>query len=142
MIMTELATNVGAHKKLYAISRIIDADFLATIARVTEALKREGFGVLTDIDVAATLKQKLGVTFPPYRILGACNPAMAHRALLLEDKIGTMLPCNVIVREAGPGHIEVAAINPHFTMQNVGNPALLDVASDITDRLGRVVASV
>jgi uncharacterized protein (DUF302 family) len=111
------------------------------VARVVEALKREGFGVLSDIDVAATLKQKLGIDFRPYRILGACNPPLAHQALSAEDKIGVMLPCNVIVQVVGAGKIEVASIDPRAAMDRVGNPALADVAHEVADRLTRVISA-
>jgi uncharacterized protein (DUF302 family) len=124
----------------YYMSRTIESRFDEAVARVVDALKREGFGVLSDIDVAATLKQKLGIEFRPYRILGACNPPLAHQALSAEDKIGVMLPCNVIVQEAGAGKIEVASIDPRAAMERVGNPALADVAREVADRLARVVS--
>jgi uncharacterized protein (DUF302 family) len=125
----------------YYMSRIIESGFDEAVVKVVEALKREGFGVLSDIDVAATLKQKLGIDFRPYRILGACNPPLAHQALSAEDKIGVMLPCNVIVQEVGAGEIEVASIDPRAAMDRVGNPALADVAHEVADRLTRVISA-
>ena len=106
---------------------------------LTEALKRESFGVLTDIDVRATMKAKLGEEFRLYRILGACNPQLAHRALMLEDKIGTMLPCNVIVQQHADGAVEVSAVDPIASMQAIGNPGLAEVAKEVQARLKRVV---
>jgi len=126
----------------YHFSRTIDLPFDQAVARVTEALKREGFGVLTDIDVSATLKAKLGVAFRPYRILGACNPPLAHRALELEDKIGTMLPCNVIVQEHGAGNVEVSAVDPAASMQAIENTALAEVAEEVRGRLQKVIDSL
>jgi uncharacterized protein (DUF302 family) len=123
-------------------SRVVEAGFDETVARVVEALKEEGFGVLTDIDVSATMKQKLGVDFRKYRILGACNPPLAHKALSAEDKIGVMLPCNVIVQDAGAGKTEVAAIDPRAAMERVGNPALADLAQAVAHRLGRVLQAL
>jgi uncharacterized protein (DUF302 family) len=126
----------------YYISRTIESGFDQAVAAVVNALKGEGFGVLTDIDVAATMKQKLGIDFRPYRILGACNPPLAHKALSAEDKIGVMLPCNVIVQEAGAGQVEVAAIDPRTAMERVGNPALTDLANEVADKLTRVVSAI
>jgi uncharacterized protein (DUF302 family) len=126
----------------YYFARTVDGDLDAVVGRVTEALKAEGFGVLTTIDVQATLKNKLDVDFRPYRILGACNPQFAHRALLAEDKIGTMLPCNVVVQDAGGGRTEVAAVDPIASMASVENPALADIAGDVRERLRRVVRSL
>ncbi len=126
----------------YYMARVIDAGFDETIARTVDALKKEGFGVLTDIDVSATMKQKLGVDFRRYRILGACNPALAHNALTAEDKIGVMLPCNVIVQEADAGKTEVAAIDPRAAMERVGNPALAELAREVAERLGRVLQAL
>jgi uncharacterized protein (DUF302 family) len=123
----------------YHFSKMLDVPFDQAIARTTEALKREGFGVLTDIDVAATMKAKLGEDFRPYRILGACNPQLAHRALLLEDKIGTMLPCNVIVQQHADGSVEVSAVDPVASMQAIQNPGLAEVANEVRARLKRVV---
>jgi uncharacterized protein (DUF302 family) len=123
----------------YHFSKTIDVPFDQAVSRVTEALKREGFGVLTDIDVAATMKAKLGEDFRPYRILGACNPQLAHRALQLEDKIGTMLPCNVIVQQHEGGGVEVSAVDPVASMQAIDNPGLADVATEVRAKLRRVV---
>jgi uncharacterized protein (DUF302 family) len=123
----------------YYLSRTVAAPFDAVVGRVTAALKLEGFGVLTDIDVQATLKAKIGADVTQYRILGACNPAFAHQALQMEDKLGVLLPCNVIVRDAGEGKVEVAAIDPVTSLGRVGNPALLSVATEVRDRLQRVV---
>jgi uncharacterized protein (DUF302 family) len=126
----------------YYIARVVEAGFDETVAKVVDALKKEGFGVLTDIDVAATMKQKLGVDFRQYRILGACNPPLAHKALSAEDKIGVMLPCNVIVQQVGEGKTEVAAIDPRAAMERVGNPALAELAQEVAQRLGRVLQAV
>ena len=123
----------------YHFSKKLDLPFDQAVLRVTEALKKEGFGVLTDIDVGATMKAKLGEDFRPYRILGACNPQLAHRALLLEDKIGTMLPCNVIVQQHEDGDVEVSAVDPVASMQAIQNPGLADVAREVRARLKRVV---
>jgi uncharacterized protein (DUF302 family) len=122
----------------YYYTRTLDLSPDDAEARVREELKKEGFGVLTEIDVQATLKKKLGADFRPYKILGACNPPFAHKALQAEDKIGTMLPCNVIVQEKN-GQTEVAAVNPVASMQAVGNEALRDIAEEIRDRLRRVI---
>jgi uncharacterized protein (DUF302 family) len=123
----------------YHFSKRLDLPFDQAVERVTEALKREGFGVLTDIDVRATIKSKLGEEFREYRILGACNPPLAFRALQLEDKIGTMLPCNVIVQEHQSGVIEVSAFDPVASMQAIDNPGLADVAKEVQAKLQRVV---
>jgi uncharacterized protein (DUF302 family) len=105
-------------------------------------LEKQGFGVLTDIDVQATLKKKLDVSFHPYRILGACNPRMAHQALQAEDKIGTMLPCNVVVQELPNGSVEVSAVDPVASMQAIENPKLASIAGEVRDLLKQVVASL
>jgi uncharacterized protein (DUF302 family) len=123
----------------YHFTKRLDVPFDQAVSRVTEALKREGFGVLTDIDVKATMKAKLGEEFRPYRILGACNPQLAHRALMLEDKIGTMLPCDVIVQQHAGGAIEVSAVDPVASMQAIGSPGLAEVAKEVQARLKRVV---
>jgi uncharacterized protein (DUF302 family) len=126
----------------YYFSKTLHMPFEQAIAHVTEELKKEGFGVLTEIDVKATMKQKLGADFRNYRILGACNPPFAHKALLAEDKIGTMLPCNVIVQEVAEGEVEVAAIDPIASMQAVDNPALGEVAVQVQAKLKKVVDSL
>jgi uncharacterized protein (DUF302 family) len=123
----------------YHFSKTLDLTFDQAVARVTEALKSEGFGVLTDIDVAATMKAKLGEEFRPYRILGACNPQLAYRALSLEDKIGTMLPCNVIVQQHEGGKVEVSAVDPVASMQSIANPGLAEIAGEVQTRLKRMV---
>ena len=123
----------------YHFSKRLDGPFDQAVARVSEALKREGFGVLTDIDVSATLKAKLGEDFRPYRILGACNPQLAHHALQLEDKIGTMLPCNVVVQQHADGAVEVSAVDPVASMQAIQNPGLAEVAKEVQARLKKVI---
>lgn len=123
----------------YYFSKTINESFEGAIEKVTEALKAEGFGILTEIDVQATLKKKLDVDFRPYKILGACNPPFAHQALLAEDKIGTMLPCNVIVQQQDNGKVEVAAIDPVASMQAVENETLGEVAGTIREKLKNVI---
>ncbi|MFA4892334.1 DUF302 domain-containing protein [Brevundimonas sp.] len=119
----------------YYFSRTLEGGFDEVVGRTREAPKQEGFGVITEIDVQATLKTKIDVDFRPYLILGACNPAMAHEALQFEDKVGTMLPCNVVVQERPDGMIEVAAIDPVASMQAIGNPALSDKAAEVAAKL-------
>lgn len=126
----------------YYFNKVLPLGFDAAVAEVTRKLKDEGFGVITDIDVKATLKIKIGVEFRPYRILGACNPSLAHEALKLEDKVGTMLPCNVIVQELAPGQVEVAAIDPVASMSAIDNPALLEKAQIVRERLEKVIRSL
>ncbi len=126
----------------YHFSKTINASFDEAVAKVTEELKKEGFGILTDIDVKATLKKKLDVEFRNYRILGACNPPFAYEALQKEDKIGTMLPCNVIVQEKKPGVCEVSAIDPVASMMAVGNSALGNVATQVQAKLKKVIESL
>ncbi|MBF8149492.1 DUF302 domain-containing protein [Winogradskyella sp. F6397] len=123
----------------YYFSKILKGDFNDTVDQVTAALKTEQFGVLTEIDIKATLKKKLDVNFNNYKILGACNPPYAHQALLAENKIGTMLPCNVIVQELDSGDIEVAAVNPMASMQAVDNDDLKGIAEEITVKLKTVI---
>lgn len=125
----------------YYFSKTLSTSFDDAVRRVTEALKQEGFGILTEIDVKATLKQKLGVDFRPYRILGACNPKLAHQALTLEGKIGTMLPCNVVVQETADRQIEIVAVDPVASMMAIDNPALRQTAEEVRERLRRVVAA-
>jgi len=126
----------------YYIAKTVSGTFPATVERVIASLKAEGFGVLTEIDVKATMKKKLDLDFREYRILGACNPPLAHQALTADDKIGTMLPCNVIVQDLGGGQIEVAAIDPAISMQHVGNPTLQTIADSVTGKLKRVIAAI
>ena len=126
----------------YYFNTIVAGNFGDVVQKTTEALKKEGFGVLTDIDVTATLKKKLGVDFKKYRILGACNPPFAFKALQAEDKIGTMLPCNVIVQEIADGEIEVAVIDPIASMQAIKNPDLRDIADQVQRKLKKVIDSL
>lgn len=123
----------------YYFSTIVDDSFDDAIVRVTENLAAAGFGVLTTIDVSATLKKKIDVDFPRYTVLGACNPGYAHKALLAEDKIGLMLPCNVIVQETSDGKVEVSAIDPMASMMAVKNESLGGVASDVQSMLKNVI---
>jgi uncharacterized protein (DUF302 family) len=123
----------------YYFSKTLEIPFDEAVEKVTAELKREGFGVLTDIDVRKTLNEKLGVDFRKYRILGACNAPYAYKALMAEDKIGTMLPCSVIVQELADGRVEVAAIDPVASMQAVGNPALEPVGAEVRAKLKHVI---
>jgi uncharacterized protein (DUF302 family) len=126
----------------YYFSKFVDDSFDEAIERVTEHLANEGFGVLTTIDVSATLKKKLDVDFQRYTILGACNPGYAHKALLAEDKIGTMLPCNVIVQETADGKVEVAAVDPMASMMAIENESLGGIASEVRSKLQSVINSL
>ena len=123
----------------YYFNKTLKGSFEDVITKVTDELKKEGFGILTEIDVKETLKKKLDVDFKKYKILGACNPPFAYEALKVEDKIGAMLPCNVIVIEQAPGQIEVAAVNPIASMAAVENPVLGKVASEVQSKLKKVV---
>ena len=123
----------------YHFSKTINQDFDTAISKVTEKLKKEGFGVLTEIDVKETLKKKLGVDFRKYKILGACNPHFAHQALLAESHIGTMLPCNVIVQEGVDGQVEVSAVDPVASMEAVKNEHLSEVAKEVRAKLKTVI---
>ena len=123
----------------YYFTTIIDGEFDAVAEKTVNALKEESFGILTEIDVRKALKEKLNVDFGNYRILGACNPPYAYRALQAENKIGTMLPCNVVVRETADGRIEVAAIDPIALMQAVDNPSLGEIALEIQQKLKKVI---
>ena len=126
----------------FGIQKTLDIDFDDALAKIPEALKAEGFGVLTEIDVKATLKKKLDVDFRNYRILGACNPPLAYQALQLENKIGTMLPCNVLVQETDDGQVEVSAIDPVASMQAIENPSLGEVAETVRAKLRGIVESL
>lgn len=123
----------------YYLSRTLHMPFDTVVTRTMEALKGEGFGIVSDIDVAEILKKKIGIDHPRYRILGACNPTLAYEALKVEDKVGTMLPCNVVVRDAGAGQTEVAAIDPVASMQAINNPQLQLTAQGVRARLEKVV---
>tara|TARA_R110000824_G_scaffold299397_2_gene487493 strand:+ start:974 stop:1369 length:396 start_codon:yes stop_codon:yes gene_type:complete len=123
----------------YYMATTLETSFDEAIARTEAALKTEGFGVLTRVDVKQTLKAKIDIDFRPYTILGACNPTLAHQALQIEDKVGTMLPCNVVVQQKGDGKVEVAAINPVASMQAIDNPELTRAATSVLDKLSRVI---
>lgn len=123
----------------YYFSKKIEASFEQALERVSASLKKGGFGILTEIDVKETLKKKLDVDFRKYKILGACNPPFAYKALQAEDKIGTMLPCNVIVQEVSEGEVEVAAIDPVASMKAIENPELLEIAIQVQEKLQVVV---
>jgi uncharacterized protein (DUF302 family) len=126
----------------YHFSKKLQVTYDEAISRVMAALQAEGFGVLTEIDVKETLKKKLDVDFRKYRILGACNPQLAYQALQLEDKIGTMLPCNVLVQETDDGQVEVSAIDPVASMQAIDNPALGEVAETVRAKLRGIVKAL
>ena len=126
----------------YHFTKSLRLPFEAAIGRVSEVLKEKGFGILTEIDVQQTLKKKLDVDFRPYRILGACNPPLAYQALQAEDKIGTMLPCNVIVQDAGDGMVEVSAVDPVASMAAIHNPNLAAVAATVQAKLREVIDSL
>jgi uncharacterized protein (DUF302 family) len=126
----------------YYISKTVDKPFDAVITDVTARLKEQGFGLLTDIDVQATLKAKIGADMGKYRILGACNPRFAHEALKIEDKLGVLLPCNVIVRETPDQRVEVASIDPVGAMERTGNPALRSTAEEVRRLLTNAVSQI
>ncbi|WP_298301056.1 DUF302 domain-containing protein [Hydrotalea sp.] len=123
----------------YYFSTIVNDSFSNAIQKVTDALKTEGFGILTEIDMKATLKKKLDVDIAPYTILGACNPPFAYQALQAEDKIGTMLPCNVIIQEKAPGKVEVSAVDPAASMQAIQNVELEKIAGTVRKKLQKVI---
>lgn len=126
----------------YYFNTTLHTSFDAAVARTVLALKAEGFGIISEIDVQRTLRDKIGAAFRKYKILGACNPKLAHEALQLEDKIGTMLPCNVVAQELDGGTVEVAAIDPVASMQAVDNPRLKDAAAEVAQRLKRAIGSM
>lgn len=123
----------------YHFSKKLRVSFDGAIVKVTDELKKEGFGILTEIDVKETLKKKLNVDFKKYRILGACNPPIAYQALQAEDKIGTMLPCNVIIQEHADGQVEVSAVDPVASMQAISNPQLGALAKQVQAKLRSVI---
>jgi uncharacterized protein (DUF302 family) len=126
----------------YYISKTIDQPFDAVVAELTARLKEQGFGLLTDIDVQSTLKSKIGAEIGKYRILGACNPRFAHEALKIEDKLGVLLPCNLIVRETPDRKVEVASVDPVAAMERTGNPALRSTAEEVRRLLREVVSQL
>jgi uncharacterized protein (DUF302 family) len=126
----------------YFLAKTVSKSYEEALAAVTEALKGEGFGVLTEIDVKETLKKKLDIDFPKYKILGACNPPLAHKALTTENQIGVLLPCNVVVQEHPDGRVEVSAMDPAAAMQAIGNKELDAIASDVRARMERVLEKV
>ncbi len=126
----------------YYFSKTINISFDEALIRVTDVLKSEGFGVISEIRMHDKLKEKLGVDFKKYTILGACNPAYAYKALQIEDKIGTMLPCNVVVQELTDNHIEIAAVNPIASMMAIQNPELIRIAKEVTDKLQVVISRI
>ena len=123
----------------YYFATAIDQDFAEALRKTREALQEEGFGIISEIDIQKALKEKIGVDFRPYTILGACNPTLAHEALNIEDKVGTMLPCNVIVQATSAGHSEIAAIDPVESMQAIPNPRLKTAAREVRAQLERVI---
>jgi len=126
----------------YYFEKTLNCSFEEAVKRVTEELKKEGFGVLSEINIHEKLKEKLGVDFRKYRILGACNPAFAYKALQEEDKIGTMLPCNVIVQKISENQTEIAAVDPMASMQSVENEKLAGVANEVQQKLKHVIHNV
>ncbi len=126
----------------YYFTKIVEGTFSKVIEDVTKELQKEGFGILTEIDVKATLKKKLDIDFRNYRILGACNPPFAYKALQVEEKVGTMLPCNVVVQERPDGKIEVSAVDPVASMQAIDNPTLVEIAQDIQQKLKKVINNI
>ena len=126
----------------YYFSKVLNASFDEVMQRTTDSLKREGFGIITEIDVRDTFKRKLSVDFRNYRILGACNPTLAHEALQLENKVGTMLPCNVVIQDTGDGRTEVAAIDPVASMKAIDNPRLKIAAEAVRAKLKRAIEAL
>lgn len=124
----------------YYFSKLVNASFDEAVTKITEALKTEGFGVLTEIDMQAKMKEKLGVDFKKYKILGACNPAFAYKALQAEEMIGIMLPCNIVIADQGNGITEIAVVNPVAAMMAVQNPALEPLAQEVTEKLKKAIS--
>jgi uncharacterized protein (DUF302 family) len=126
----------------YGFGKAVNLEFDPALQRVTEELQKEGFGVLTEIDVKATMKKKLNAEMPPYRILGACNPQLAHRALSAEPQIGLLLPCNVVVRQDDAGKVHVEFMDPNAVLQLVNRPEITQLAGEVRQRLERVMAAL
>ena len=126
----------------YGFGKTVEMPFADAVTRVTQALQDEGFGILTEIDVAATMKKKLNQDMPPYRILGACNPQLAHKAIEAEPSIGLLLPCNVVVRQDAAGKVRVEFMDPHAVLELVGKPEINQLGQDVRQRLERVMAAV
>lgn len=126
----------------YYFNKTVEGNFEDVIDKVSKELEKEGFGVLTDIDLKATFKKKLDIDFKNYRILGACNAPYAHKALSAEDKVGTMLPCNVIVQQLKDNSVEIAAVNPLASMQAINNSELKEIAEEITEKLKKVINNI
>lgn len=126
----------------YYISKTVSKPFEAAVADVTAKLKEQGFGLLTDIDVQATLRSKIGADTPKYRILGACNPRLAHEALRIEERLGVLLPCNIIVRETADRRVELASVDPVVAMERTGNPALKPKAEEVRKLLAAAIMNV
>jgi uncharacterized protein (DUF302 family) len=126
----------------YAFGRTVGMGFEQAVQRVTEELAKVGFGVLSDIDVQATMKKKIGVDMPPYRILGACNPGYANRAIAAEPQIGALLPCNVVVRQDAAGQVHVEAMDPRAVLQLVDNPAVPELANEVRGKLEQAIAAL
>lgn len=126
----------------YGFGKAVNTPFQEAITRVTQSLQQEGFGILSDIDVSSTLKKKIGKDIPPYRILGACNPPLAERAIGLDPSIGLLLPCNVVVRQDDGGRVYVEFLNTDAVLQLVDKPGIADLASDVRQRLERVMAAI
>jgi len=124
---------------MYYFAKTLNTGFDDAVRHTTEVLKQEGFGIITEIDVKETRKKKINVDFRNYRILGACNPALAYKALEMEDKVGTMLPCNLVVQDVGDGKVEVAAIDPVASMQAIDNPKLKSAAEEVRAKLRKVI---
>ena len=129
-------------KSKYGFGKTVNLTFDTALQRVTEELQREGFGVLTEIDVQATLKKKLNADMPPYRILGACNPPLAHRALTAEPQVGLLLPCNVVVREDDAGKVQVEFMDPNAVLELMDKPEITQLAGEVRQRLERVMAAL
>jgi uncharacterized protein (DUF302 family) len=143
MAMVQLTDKLEmAMNTKYGFGRTVDASFADAVTRVTQALQAEGFGILTEIDVAATMKKKLNHDMPPYRILGACNPSLAHRAIEAEPSIGLLLPCNVVVRQDAAGSVRVEFMDPNAVLDLVGRPEINQLAQEVRQRLERVMAAM